>query len=116
MTPPGGSHGRRKFLATLGGAAAAWPLAARAQQPAMTVIRLLNPPSLAASGHLLDAFRRVLGEIGYAEGQNVAIVYRLSEGRIDQRVEMAADPRVGALRRGRIRTLGALGVVSAQGY
>jgi putative tryptophan/tyrosine transport system substrate-binding protein len=85
------SHiGRRKFLATLGGAFT-WSLAARAQQPAMPVIGMLNPQSLAASGHLLDAFRRGLGEIGYVEGQNVAIEYRLSEGRIDQRVEMAAD-------------------------
>src|SRR5262245_49761935 len=92
---------RREFI-TLLGAAGAFPLAAHAQQPVMPVIGMLNPQSPAASGHFLDAFRRGLGEIGYAEGQNVAIEYRLSEGRIDQRVEMAADPQVGALRRGRI--------------
>ena len=73
------------------GGAAAWPLAARAQRPALPVVGILGPQSLAASGHLLDALRRGLAETGYIEGQNVAIEYRLSEGQFDRLAEMAAD-------------------------
>src|SRR6516164_5156433 len=81
---------RRELIMLLGGAAA-WPLAARAQQPAMPVIGFLRPSTPESVMHGLSAFRAGLKEVGFVEGQNVAIEYRWAELQDDRLREIAAE-------------------------
>ena len=86
------SHiGRRKFLATLGGVAAAWPLAARGQQAAMPVIGYLSIRSSGTDAQFLVSFRQGLSEGSFVEGRNVAVEYRYAKGQHDRLPSLAAD-------------------------
>src|SRR5690349_6362787 len=82
--------GRREFLVTISGAGA-WPLAVRAQQPALPVIGFVNPASARSFARPLSAFLNGLGETGYVEGRNVAIEYHWAEGQNDRLPAMVAD-------------------------
>ena len=84
--------GRREFITLLGGAAAAWPLAARAQPSGKLYrIGLLGVTSQAEYGRLIDALRTGLRQLGYEEGKNIAVEYRWAEGRYDRLPELAAE-------------------------
>ena len=82
---------RRAFITLLGGAAAAWPLGAHAQQPPMPIIGLLDPTSPAATADRMRGFHRGLKDTGYVEGENVAIAYRWADGQNDRLSELAAE-------------------------
>jgi ABC-type uncharacterized transport system substrate-binding protein len=98
---------RRQFVTLVGSAAAAWPLAARAQQSAMPAVGFLDSRLPEAIADRLRGFRQGLKESGYVEGENVAIVYRLANNQDDRLPELAAD-----LARRRVGVIATAGVPS----
>jgi putative ABC transport system substrate-binding protein len=82
---------RRKFIAAVGGTAVAWPFAARTQQPAMPVVGFLRSTSAADSTQLVTAFRQGLKNVGFVEGQNVAIEYRWADNNLDRLPALVAE-------------------------
>src|SRR5215467_14339831 len=82
---------RRDFIALLGGGAAAWPLAARAQQPTVPVIGFLHAAAPQSYAPSVAAFRRGLGEMGFVEGRNLAMEFRWAQDQYERLPELAAD-------------------------
>ena len=90
---------RREFITLLGGAAAAWPLAARAQQPTKPVIGVLWPGTSPPGYPRMESFTQALRQLGFIEGQNLSIELRYARGGPQQLPELAAAVRAGARRR-----------------
>src|SRR5262245_30129283 len=82
---------RRELITLLGGAAAAWPFAARAQQRGTPVVGFLHPESSDGLVHIVEAFRRGLADSDFVEGRNVAVEYRWAEGQLNRLPELVAD-------------------------
>ena len=102
---------RRDFIALVGGAASAWPIAARAQQGAMPVIGVLSPVSAATSARNIAALRKGLRDLGYIEGRTIAIEYRFAEGVSERLARFAAE--LAALKPAVIAVGSTSGIVTA---
>jgi putative tryptophan/tyrosine transport system substrate-binding protein len=103
---------RREFITLIGGVVAAWPLAARAQQPAMPVVGILNNASPSEFSKYVAGFRLGLRQTGYVEGQNVSLEFRWAEGRYERLKPLAQD--LVRRRPAVIFTIGAAGVRAVQ--